>query len=134
MSSGAAPGSTRQRTAPQWQPPASQAPLTQLFGPGWAGVVLSLALLVLIGPVIEELAFRGVLLEAFAGKGPGFAIGLTSVIFALSHATAWLFVPTLVLGVAAGWIAWSRASVVPAIWLHSLYNLTAVLAAFPLLF
>ena len=59
---------------------------------------------------------------------PGIVI--SSVLFAAYHASVWLFFPMLVLGVALGWLGWTRRSLWPPIALHVAYNALAVAAAF----
>lgn len=113
-----------------WSPPDSGA-LTVVFGGGGVGLALALVALAILGPVAEELAFRGVLLRALGrswGKWP--AILATAVIFAGYHVTAWTLVPLLALGIALGWLAWSRRSLWAAILLHALYNGVVVAAAY----
>lgn len=113
-----------------WQPPDSSA-LTSVFGVGGFGLLLSVIALVVLGPIAEELVFRGVLLGSFGAQwGMWPAIVATAVLFAAYHATAWTMVPLFVLGVALGWLAWSRGSVRSAIALHALYNGIVVAAAY----
>lgn len=120
-------------------PPArAEADLAALFGVGWPGLILSIVLVVVVGPVVEELIFRGVLLRAFEGAlsptmprlGPWLAIIASSALFAAYHFTIWVALPMFALGVALGWLAWRRRSLWPPIALHALYNLSLVVAAF----
>ncbi len=113
-----------------WNPPAMEE-LTAVFGAGGGGLALSALMVVLVGPFVEELVFRGVVLDA-AGRRWGMwaAIVGSAGLFAAAHGTAWAVVPTFVLGVALGWLAWTRGSLWPAIALHSLYNGVVVAAAF----
>lgn len=115
-----------------WDPPARGiAELTAVFGAGGAGLALSVLMVVIVGPLTEELLFRGVLLGAAGARwGMWPAVLMSSAVFALYHVTPWLFVPTLILGIALGWLAWTRRSLWPAIVLHMLYNGVAVGAAF----
>lgn len=122
-----------------FEPPLrAEGELARLFGAGWVGLTLSMVLVVIIGPMVEELIFRGVLLSAFEGvlagrweaAGPWIASGLTSLVFAAYHFSAWLFLPTFVLGVTLGWLTQSRRGLWPAIALHALYNLVPIVAAF----
>lgn len=113
-----------------WDAPA-RSDLPAVFGSGTAGLALSVVMVVIAAPVVEELVFRGVVMRSIGyrfGRRP--AIVGSAVVFALSHATAWAFVPVLVLGVALGWLAWTRESLWPAIALHVLYNGVVVAAAF----
>ncbi|NTW28297.1 MAG: CPBP family intramembrane metalloprotease [Coriobacteriia bacterium] len=113
------------------QPVRLSSDLTAVFGAGTAGAVLAVALVALVAPVVEELAFRGVVLNALGEKwGMWPAIIASALLFAASHLSLWMLLPTFVLGVALGWIAWTRRSLASAILLHMLYNSAAVVAAF----
>lgn len=115
-----------------WQQPARlSSDLAAVFGGGGVGLLLSGLLVVLVAPVVEEFAFRGVVASAFRSSwGMWPAIVASSAVYAFYHLSAWLFFPTFVLGVALGWLAFTRRSLVPAIALHMLYNGVAVAAAF----
>jgi membrane protease YdiL (CAAX protease family)/Fe-S-cluster-containing hydrogenase component 2 len=114
-----------------WRQPVSlSSDVASVFGGGGLGLVLSVALVAVIAPLAEELAFRGVILSAVEGLGMWPAIAISAVVFALYHLNAWLFVPMTALGVALGWLARTRKTLWPAIALHVLYNGLAVTAAF----
>jgi membrane protease YdiL (CAAX protease family)/Fe-S-cluster-containing hydrogenase component 2 len=113
-----------------WAPPGS-GELTAVFGMGGFGLLLSVAVVVVAAPLIEELVFRGIVLRASLDRLDVWpAIALSAALFALSHATAWTFVPTLVLGLSAGWLTTRRGSLWPAIALHGLYNGVVVAVAY----
>jgi membrane protease YdiL (CAAX protease family)/Fe-S-cluster-containing hydrogenase component 2 len=119
-------------------PPSPSLNVVTAFGVGRAGLAISTLLVVLVGPFIEELIFRGILLSSidsaterpWPAVGPWPAILLSSALFAASHLSAWLLVPTFVLGVALGLLAWWRRGLWPSIVLHALYNAAGVAAAF----
>lgn len=96
---------------------------------------------VVVGPVTEELMYRGVLLRALAVRGRAFAVIVSSLVFALVHlsgldmnrllASAAVFLPPLfLLGLILAWITQRTGRLGPAIFLHSGWNL---LSAFVLL-
>jgi membrane protease YdiL (CAAX protease family)/NAD-dependent dihydropyrimidine dehydrogenase PreA subunit len=113
------------------QPARLSSDLSAVFGGGGVGLALSILLVALVAPFVEELAFRGVVLPVL---GPRFgmwpAIVGSAAIYAAYHFSLWLFLPTFVLGIALGWLAWTRRSLWPAILLHVLYNASAVAAGF----
>lgn len=115
-----------------WEPPARGIlDLTEMFGPTVWGLIFSVALVVVVAPIIEEVLFRGVIQGALMPRvGYRVAIAAAAALFALSHVTAWLLLPLFVLGVACGWLAHTRSSLLPAIWLHAAYNLLPVIVAF----
>jgi membrane protease YdiL (CAAX protease family) len=113
------------------QPERLSSDLSAVFGSGGVGLALSILLVALVAPFIEELAFRGVVLPVLGSQfGMWPAIAGSALIYAAYHFSLWLFPPTLVLGLALGWLAWTRRSLWPAILLHVLYNATAVAAGF----
>lgn len=115
-----------------WDPPVREmADLTEVFGPTVWGLLLSVALVVIVAPLVEEVVFRGVLQGAFAAQMDWrIAIALAAALFALYHLTPWLFLPLFALGVACGWLAHTRRSLLPAISLHGAYNVLPVVFAF----
>lgn len=105
--------------------------ITAVFGPDVAGFALSILMVVLVGPVVEEIVFRGVILSALQQRWRMWtAVVASSVLFAAYHFNLWLFVPTLVLAIAAGWLAIRSKTLWPAIVLHALYNAVPVALAF----
>jgi membrane protease YdiL (CAAX protease family) len=113
-----------------WQPPA-RAQLTEVFGAGGVGLILTGLAVVVVGPFIEELVFRGVVLSGATSRFALWpAISISAGLFALSHTTAWTLVPLFFLGLAAGWLATERHSLWAAISLHAAYNGIVVAAAF----
>ena len=112
-------------------PMVPQGGFAQVFGAGWAGLALSIALVVIIAPIAEEMVFRGIILGALGARW-GARVGLlgSAMIFALYHLTPWQIVPIFVLGLACGWLTQHRGSLWPAITLHVLYNAVPVALAF----
>ncbi len=113
------------------QPERLSSDLSAVFGSGGVGLVLSVLLVALVAPFVEELAFRGVVMPVSGSRwGMWPAVVGSALIYAAYHFSLWLFPPTLVLGIALGWLAWTRRSLWPAILLHVLYNAAAVGAGF----
>jgi membrane protease YdiL (CAAX protease family)/NAD-dependent dihydropyrimidine dehydrogenase PreA subunit len=105
--------------------------LPQYFGRDGVGMVLTLLLVVIIGPFFEEVVFRGVLLGWLGDRmSPWPAIAISALVFAGFHINPWTFVPVAVMGAAAGWVALRYRSVWPAYALHLAYNGIAVLLTF----
>ncbi|MHB1136273.1 MAG: CPBP family glutamic-type intramembrane protease [Coriobacteriia bacterium] len=111
--------------------PRSVTDLPSVFGGGGAGFALAVLMVVLIGPTVEELVFRGALQEGLAARlGVWPAIVVQAALFAAFHRSWWLLLPTFILGVVLGWLAERRDSLWPPIALHALYNAITVVAAF----
>lgn len=107
--------------------------LLETFGAEPAGLVIAAVLVVLVGPLVEEAVFRGVVLQGLESKlGAPAAIAVQAVIFAALHRSAWLFVPMMVLGAALGWLAHATRRLALPVAVHASYNAITVLAAFAL--
>jgi membrane protease YdiL (CAAX protease family) len=105
--------------------------LTRVFGSGAAGVVATVAVVAVLGPVLEEVLLRGVVLGAVSRRvGTWPAIVGCALAFALLHASLWSLLPLTVLGVGLGWLATRGRSLWPAVAAHVLYNAVLVAAAF----
>ncbi len=85
--------------------------------------------LALVPAVIEELCFRGYLFSSLLRVlSPARTILVTSVLFGLFHVltgNALLierFIPTTLLGLMLGWIAWRTGSVLPGMVMHLFHN------------
>jgi membrane protease YdiL (CAAX protease family) len=85
-----------------------------------------------LGPLQEEVMFRGFLYRGFAlGFGSAFAVLLTSAGWAILHAQyEWYFVAQIfVLGLYFGWVRWMSGSTLLAFLLHAMINATAIAQA-----
>ncbi|WP_109124762.1 type II CAAX endopeptidase family protein [Dyella sp. C11] len=98
---------------------------------------LPLALLVItIGPMVEELLFRGALLSALTRyTGNAGAIVVSALLFACVHlpdlSFLWYALPNLaLLGLVLGWLRVQSGSIWPAIIAHGMNNLLAVVSWF----
>ncbi len=79
--------------------------------------------------IAEEFFFRGFVLSAFRSKLSGFrSVLLSSLLFGLFHVIAGSvlsiekFLPTIILGLAIGYVAIRTGSLLPGILLHALHN------------
>ncbi len=98
---------------------------------------LPLALLVVsLGPLVEELLFRGVLLSSISRHvGNGWAVAITAVLFACVHlpdlSFLWYALPNLaLLGLVLGWLRVQSGSIWPSVLAHGANNLLAVVSWF----
>lgn len=98
-----------------------------------ATLVVQLLLLTLVGPIVEELYFRGFLLTRMKHLGiPG--VLLNTLLFSLYHLwSPWLLVTRFVAMLPLYWVASKKDSLMLAILVHCLCNFTDVLALLSLL-
>lgn len=85
--------------------------------------------LVIIGPVVEELIFRGLFLRSLAQYGRNFAIITSSVLFGMYHASLIENGYAFVVGIVLGYIT-LRYSIKWAIVIHCSNNMLMMLIAF----
>ena len=93
------------------------------------GFWISIAVSVIIAPIIEEILFRGVLFPALSQKYKPFAsILITTLIFAAAHIDPARIILILTLGVYLGYMRYQLGSIYPGIVLHMSWNLFATIA------
>jgi uncharacterized protein len=98
-----------------------------LMRSGWSHAVL-LAVVSLLPALCEELAFRGGLQSALAGRrSPARAVAISALVFAVFHLDPIRFPGVLLLGLAFGWLAWRTGSIWPSMVSHAVNNGAAVL-------
>jgi hypothetical protein len=84
----------------------------------------SFAGMVLLAPVLEEVLFRGIILEGLlTNQKPAAAIAWSSMLFSLAHLNPWQVLPTLAGGLFLGWVYWRTRSLIPCILIHATNNL-----------
>jgi len=87
--------------------------------------VAALLTAALLGPLAEELLYRGVLINALRPFGKFAALAVSSVLFGMGHGPV-LFLTTALVGWVLGWVAWEHRSIWPAFGLHVAFNLASV--------
>ncbi len=94
-----------------------------------ASPLLLLGVFALAPAVIEELCFRGYLFSAFQGVlAPWRTIAVTAILFGLFHVltgSALLverFIPSTLMGLVIGWVAYRTGSVLPGMVIHFVHN------------
>lgn len=105
--------------------------------PGWQALLAG----TLLVPLVEELAFRGVILAGLLGRGRPAAIGLSAVIFAAFHVPGWVLLgwspqPLALLwaglnmtlfGLLLGFVFTRSRSIWPCLLLHAGNNLAVAI-------
>lgn len=81
-----------------------------------------IVMLILVTPIVEEYAFRGVLLNSLGRFGKNFALYASSIMFALAHMTISEFLPALAMGIILGKTSLRYKSIQPTIVIHMLFN------------
>ncbi|MGN0552432.1 MAG: lysostaphin resistance A-like protein [Oscillospiraceae bacterium] len=81
----------------------------------------------LIGPVLEELLYRGVILQGMRKYNERFAIVLSSLIFGLMHQNYQQFILAFMLGLVLAAADLKSGSIIPSIVMHIIVNTSGVL-------
>jgi uncharacterized protein len=88
-------------------------------------------MLCVAAPILEELIFRGIILQGFLKNySPQKAIIWSSVLFGLVHLNPWQFIPAVLLGIFIGWIYWKSRSILPCIFIHFVANSSSYFSSF----
>lgn len=83
----------------------------------------------IVGPVVEELMFRGLGISLFLARGKWPAIVITGLFFGLYHGLL-LALPILAaFGIVLGWVRVRTDSIYPGIALHAAFNGVALIVA-----
>ncbi len=87
-----------------------------------------LVVVALIAPFSEEIFFRGFLYSAFKKSwGINAALFLSSFLFAVVHLELYSFIPLMIIGWLLAYLFEKTKSLLPAIFLHGVYNLILIL-------
>ena len=108
--------------------PALDTESAALAAGGAAWLLLGVLVVVVLAPVVEELVFRGFLLEAFRGRGRRSAVLVSAAAFSLAHLRLAQFRYFLVMGVAFALVYWRRG-LIGSVAAHAAFNGTLVLVA-----
>ena len=93
------------------------------------GLDASLFAIAMLTPITEELAFRGVMLSAFAGAlGPRWGNFAQAALFGLAHAHPIVTPYTFAMGLLAGWMTRRSGTLWPALGMHAFNNALACAA------
>jgi len=82
--------------------------------------------IVIAAPVIEELIFRGIILNGLLRRySPVKSIILSSILFGIVHLNPWQFVGALIIGIFSGWVYYRTRKLSLSILIHLVNNLVA---------
>ena len=84
--------------------------------------------MVIAAPILEELIFRGVILDGLLKKyTPAKSILISSLLFGLVHLNPWQFITGLIIGIFSGWVYYRTKSLSLSIIIHASANLSGFL-------
>jgi len=80
-------------------------------------------MVVIAAPVLEEILFRGIILDGFLKNyKPIHAICVSAFLFGLIHGNLAQGFGAFILGIFFGWVYWKTKSIIPCILLHAVNN------------
>jgi uncharacterized protein len=90
--------------------------------------IFTFLMVVIAAPFLEELVFRGVLLDGLLKRySPQKAIIWSSLFFGLVHMNPWQFIGAFLASLVLGWVYWKTKSLWPGIVMHMVNNLLGFL-------
>ena len=99
--------------------------MTQLVQPN----VFAFLTVVVAAPILEEIFFRGVILEGLLKNySPAKAIIWSAVIFGVAHMNMWQTTGAILSGLLLGWVYWKSNSIIPGMVIHFINNLIGYIA------
>lgn len=109
-----------------------QTEFTDAGSGGLGSLVLSMVFLVVLTPLGEELAYRGVVTTALLRYGALVGVLGSAVVFAVMHGLNVIFFASLVVGLITGELRRRSGSIWPGVLTHAVNNALALLVAFVL--
>jgi hypothetical protein len=92
-------------------------------------LMLAVVPLVLVGPPLEEVVFRWILLRAVVRRLPSYcAIAVSTILFASLHAPGWSMAAAVAVGIFSGAALLAGESLLPPIILHASWNAATIAA------
>lgn len=81
----------------------------------------------ILTPIAEEMVFRGAILRKLLPyvRNPWIAIIISAAVFGIAHGNVPQFVHAVIVGILLGWTYWRTRSILPALVVHWVNNLTA---------
>ncbi|MEB8346812.1 type II CAAX endopeptidase family protein [Flavobacteriaceae bacterium KMM 6898] len=93
--------------------------------------IITFIYMVIAAPILEELIFRGIILDGLLKKhSPIISILISSVLFGIVHLSPWSFVTGLIMGIFTGWVYYKSKSLLATIIIHASANITGYLSRF----
>lgn len=90
--------------------------------------VYTFLMIAVAAPLLEELVFRGIVLQGFLKRySPAQAIIWSAVIFGVAHLNPWQFLAAFSMGLVIGWVYWKTNSILPGMLIHFINNASSFL-------
>lgn len=93
--------------------------------------VFSFISIVIAAPILEELIFRGIILNGLLQRySPVKSIILSSILFGIVHLNPWQFISAFIIGIFSGWVYYKTRKLSLSILIHFINNLAAFIGMY----
>ncbi len=93
--------------------------------------IFSFMTIVIAAPILEELIFRGIVLDGLLKKySPLKSILISSILFGIVHLNPWQFIAALVIGIFSGWVYYKTRNLMLCILIHFVNNFVAFMGMY----
>lgn len=100
----------------------------ELFETMFSKTIPAFITVVIVAPVLEELIFRGIILEGFLRNySPIKAILWTNILFGLAHLNPWQFIGAFLVGIFISWVYYKTKNLALPVFIHFINNLLSYL-------
>jgi len=93
-----------------------------MLGSEQSSIWLALLLFSVTPALCEEALFRGLTLSGLRRLGPWAAICISALMFGVAHASIYRLIPTFLIGLGLGYVAWRSGSIFCSMIVHALNN------------
>ena len=97
---------------------------------GALGIVVSFCRIVVVAAFVEEIAFRGYIMQNLRKFGDGFAIAMAALVFALMHCNLIQAPFALIVGFALGYLSIKTGTLWTAVIIHALNNSVSLIVSY----
>ena len=88
--------------------------------------IVGFLMLVIAAPILEELIFRGVILDGLLQRySPSKSIFISALLFGIVHLNPWQFIAALLIGIFSGWVYYKTRKLSLSIIIHMTNNFLA---------
>ena len=106
-----------------WLPESAPYLVCSAIASGWGGILA----IAIVGPVLEELLFRGAITHALLQQyNPTKAILISALLFGVFHINPAQILPAFLIGILLAWTYYKTGSLIPCILMHVLNNSLSV--------
>ena len=97
----------------------------------WIEILLLFLMIAIVGPIAEELMFRGYILDSIQRlHGDRVAIIISAILFGLIHLNPYIIGTAIIGGLIYGWIRVKTGSLLPCIAAHMMWNTMALIVTY----